>query len=134
MVSAPQMAERLGALGFAQPEQIATRIAGWRDGRYRSLRSAAALSAFDAILPALVEALANVDEPEAALLRWEGLLASASSAINLFRLLAARPALLDQLLAILTLAPTLAEELGRRPELLDTLIDRSALEIGRAHV
>src|SRR3546814_17247493 len=65
------------------PDTIAGRIAGWRDGRYRSLRSAAALAAFDAMLPALVDALAGVDEPEAAMLRFEALLASTSSAINL---------------------------------------------------
>ena len=32
-------------------------------------------------------------------------------------------------MAVLTLAPTLAEELGRRPELLDTLIDASAINL-----
>ncbi|MBA4164085.1 MAG: bifunctional [glutamate--ammonia ligase]-adenylyl-L-tyrosine phosphorylase/[glutamate--ammonia-ligase] adenylyltransferase [Erythrobacter sp.] len=128
-VSAPQMAERLTTLGIDDPETIAGRIAGWRDGRYRSLRSSAALAAFDAMLPALVDALAGVNEPEAAMLRFEALLASTSSAINLFRLLEARPALFGQLLAILTLAPALAEELGRRPELLDTLIDHSALDL-----
>lgn len=123
------LAERLTQLGFAEPDRVAERIAGWRDGRYRALRSAAALAAFDKMLPGLLEALAQVDEPERALLRWEGVLAGASSAINLFRLLEARPALLDQLVAVLTLAPTLAEELGRRPELLDTLVDQSALDL-----
>lgn len=128
--SAPDaMAERLAQLGFAEPQSLARRIEGWRDGRYRALRSTAALDAFDAVLPALLEALAESDAPDRALLHWEGLLASASTAINLFRLLDARPALLDQLVAVLTLAPTLAEELGRRPELLDTLIDRTALDL-----
>ena len=63
------------------------------------------------------------------MLRWESVLANAASAINLFRLLEARPGLFEQLMAILTLAPTLAEELGRRPELLDTLIDASAMDL-----
>ncbi|HAU21319.1 MAG TPA: bifunctional [glutamate--ammonia ligase]-adenylyl-L-tyrosine phosphorylase/[glutamate--ammonia-ligase] adenylyltransferase [Erythrobacter sp.] len=128
-VSASKIEDQLGELGYAGSANIGTRIEGWRDGRYQSLRSPAAIAAFDAMLPALVEALAKADDPDRALLRWEGLLADASSAINLFRLLEARPALLDQLLAILTVAPTLAEELGRRLELLDTLIDRSALDL-----
>lgn len=123
------LARRLEQLGFSEPDRVADRIAGWRDGRYRALRSPAALDAFDKMLPGLLDALAQVDEPERALLRWEGVLAGASSAINLFRLLEARPALLDQLVAVLTLAPTLAEELGRRPELLDTLLDQSALDL-----
>lgn len=123
------MADRLEALGFDDPVGLAKRVQGWRDGRYRSLRSSAALDAFDAVLPALLEALAEADAPDRAILRWEQVLASASSAINLFRLLEARPALLDQLVAVLSLAPSLAEELGRRPELLDTLIDRTALDL-----
>ena len=121
--------QQLDDLGFADPAGLAQRIEGWRDGRYRSLRSPAALTAFDAMLPMLMEALAEADEPERALLRWESVLTNASSAINLFRLLEARPALLDQLFAVLTLAPTLADELGRRPVLLDTLIDRTALDL-----
>jgi glutamate-ammonia-ligase adenylyltransferase len=128
-VSVSRIDDRLGELGFAESTRVSERIDGWRDGRYRSLRSPAALAAFDAMLPSLVDALAKADDPDRALLRWEGLLANASSAINLFRLLEARPALFDQLIAILTIAPTLAEELGRRPELLDTLIDQTALDL-----
>ncbi|TNE28841.1 MAG: bifunctional [glutamate--ammonia ligase]-adenylyl-L-tyrosine phosphorylase/[glutamate--ammonia-ligase] adenylyltransferase [Alphaproteobacteria bacterium] len=121
--------DRLEELGFTDPQQLAERISDWRDGRYRTLRSAAALGAFDALLPALLKAFAAADDPERTLLRWEGVLANAPSAINLFRLLEARPALLGQLTSILTLAPTLAEDLGRWPELLDTLLDQSALDL-----
>lgn len=129
IVSAQSLSDRLEELGFADPRQLAERISGWRDGRYRTLRSPAALSAFDALMPALLTAFAAADDPERTLLRWEGVLANAPSAINLFRLLEARPALLGQLTSILTLAPTLAEDLGRWPELLDTLLDQSALDL-----
>lgn len=121
--------DRLGKLGFDDPETLAMRIDGWTDGRFRTLRSTAARAAFDAMLPDLLEALSEAPDKDRAILRWEALLAGASSAINLFRLLEARPALMDQLVKILTLAPPLANELGRRPELLDTLIDRSALDL-----
>ena len=121
--------EELGQLGFVDPQGTAERVRGWSDGRYRSLRSPAALAAFEAIRPALLESLAEAPDPERALLRWEQLLESASSAINLFRLIEARPGLLEQLVRILTLAEPLADALGRRPELLDTLIDRSAFDL-----
>ena len=120
---------RLLRLGFAAPEALAERIAGWSDGRIRSLRSEAARASFDALLPRLLEALAEAPDPRRALILWEDLITKASSAIKLFRLLDARPALLDQLVGVLTLAPPLAEELARRPDLLDTLIDRSALDL-----
>ena len=121
--------EKLAGLGFATPKRLAKRIESWRDGRYQSLRSDAALDAFDAMLPALLEALSKAAAPDQALARWESVLENASSAVNFFRLLEAQPELFGQLIAVLTLAPPLADELGQRPQLLDILIDGSALEL-----
>ncbi len=121
--------ERLAKLGFAEPETLSERIVGWRDGRYQCLRTPQALAAFDILLPDLLEALAEGDDPERGLLRWENVLSGASSAINLFHLLKARSKLLSRLVAALTLSPMLAGELARRPELLDALIDDSALDL-----
>ena len=128
-VTGDALGTRLAALGFADPERLAQRIAGWSDGRVRALRSEAARTAFEGLLPALLERFAAAAEPDQAINRWERVLAACPSAVNLFHLLHSRPALLDQLARILVLAPTLADELGRRPELLDTLIARSALEL-----
>ena len=55
------------------------------------MRSEAARAAFDAIQPALLEALAHSPDPRRAFLRWEELLTRLPSAINLFHLLEARP-------------------------------------------
>jgi glutamate-ammonia-ligase adenylyltransferase len=120
---------KLAALGFAEPGRLAERIAGWSDGRVRALRSEAAHAAFEAIFPALIEALGHSPDRDRAFTRWETLLVNIPSAVNLFRLLEARPGLLDQLVRILTLASPLADELARRPELLDALIDTTALDL-----
>ena len=124
-----ELAERLDTLGFEEPSKLAERIEGWRDGRFQSIRSAQAIEAFDRLLPALLEAIAGSDDPERAIIRWEGILERAASAITLFRLLDARPHLLGRLVATLTLTPTLSDELARRPELLDVLLDQEALEL-----
>lgn len=108
---------------------LAARIDSWTDGRYQTLRSPAALEAFEAVRPALLDAVAASVAPERTLARWETLLQRAPSAINLFRLLEARPGLFQMLVDCLTLAPPLADKLARRPELLDALIDRSALDL-----
>lgn len=119
----------LARLGFADADALAARIEGWRSGRMRALRSDAARAAFDAIQGPLLAAFAASPEPERALLRWEELLANLPSAINLFRLLEARPALLQLLGRILSLAPPLADALARRADLLDPLIDASAFDL-----
>lgn len=124
-----EVTAQLVARGQAEAAALATRIEGWLDGRYRTLRSASARDAFRALLPAMIEALGKAPDPDRALVRFERLLETLPSAINLFRLLDARPGLLDQLLRVLAFAPPLAEALTRHSALLDTLIDRSALDL-----
>lgn len=122
----------LKAAGFADPAAARARIDAWRSGRIRSLRSAAALGAFEAMLPVLVEALARAPDAIAAMHRFEDLIQGLPTGVNFYRLLEARPGLTEHLAAILSHAPALAEQLGRRPELLDGLIDASALQPARA--
>lgn len=124
-----EMEKSLDAMGFDNPDDAAKRISAWQSGNLRALRSDAARAAFKDIQPQLLAALGEAPEPERALLRWEKLLANLPSAINLFRLLEARPALLDLLARILSLAPPLADELARRADLLDPLIDTSAFDL-----
>jgi glutamate-ammonia-ligase adenylyltransferase len=127
--STEPLAETLARLGFADPAATAERVEGWTSGRMRALRSDAARAAFDAIRPDLLAALATSPEPQRALARWEQLLDNLPSAINLFRLLEARPGLTVRLARILGLAPPLADALARRADLLDPLIDASALAL-----
>ena len=114
---------------FAPDNPFSRPAATWTGDRFRALRSLEAREAFARILPALCEALACAPDPERALVRWETLLAALPSAINVFRLLEARPALLALLVRILAHAPALADELARRIEMLDPLIDRSAFDL-----
>ncbi len=121
----------LAAAGFPDPAQARQRIEGWRSGKVRSLRTAAALEAFEAMLPVLIEAFGTAPDPIGAMNRFEDLILGLPSGVNLYRLLEARPGLTQHLAAILSHAPALAEQLGRRPDLLDGLIDASALEPAR---
>jgi len=120
--------QQLGEAGFADAPAAARRIEQWRAGTYPALRSPAAREALEAVLPGLIEALSRAPDPQGAIVRLDVMLAKLSSAINFFRLLEARPALARLLGAILSHTPTLAEALGRRPELFDGLIDASALD------
>lgn len=110
------------------PPDFTARVQGWLDS-IRALRGSEARLAFRSILPDLFEAFSNAPDPQRAMVRWETLLGRLPTAINLFRLFEQRPGLLEQVLRILTLAPPLADELARRPELLDALIDRTALDL-----
>lgn len=119
---------QLAGLGFADAETPATRIARWRAGTIRALRSGASRDALEQLLPGLMRALAIAPDPARALNRLDDLIGRLPSAINFFKLLSARPGLAELLAEVLSHAPTLADALGRRAELLDGLIDASAFD------
>jgi glutamate-ammonia-ligase adenylyltransferase len=125
---AAELEAALSAAGFDDAASARLRVEAWRGGRYPALRSAAARDALEAALPMLIPALAAAPDPRAALLRLDALLERLPSAVNLFRLLEARPPLAALLTAILALAPPLADALAQRPSLLDGLIDASAFD------
>ncbi|MBO6768857.1 MAG: bifunctional [glutamine synthetase] adenylyltransferase/[glutamine synthetase]-adenylyl-L-tyrosine phosphorylase [Erythrobacter sp.] len=131
-ISVPKSAPHVMGDSEGTPEisaDLAERINAWTGGRYQALRSTAALGAFEAIRPDLLASIAGSPDPDAAVVRWESLISRLPSAINLFRLLEARPGLFTLIADCLTLAQPLAEDLSRKPDLLDALIDRTALDL-----
>lgn len=119
---------KLVEAGFHPPEDAARLIADWRSGKARALRSAAALEALESMLPELVKAIGAAPHPDATLRRFDKLVAGLPSAINFFHLLAAQPALARIATRILSFAPTLADALSNRVELIEGLIDKRAFE------
>ena len=120
------LAGELSALGFRDSGPPLARIVEWRSGQVRSLRSPAARKAFEAMLPVLLRAIANGPDPTHALNRFSDIVERVSSGVNLYRLLQAQAPLADMLALILAHAPVLADQLARRPVLLDGLIDASS--------
>ena len=118
--------KELASLGFADVDRAAQHVGHWRSGKARSLRSPAARQAFEAMLPALLPAIAAGAHPDHALNRLSDIVERLSSGVNFFRLLEARPQLAQLLAKVLAHAPALAEQLARRPELFEGLFDASS--------
>mgnify|MGYP000111982551 FL=1 len=125
----PPLDEQLAGLGFPDAKDAARRIARWRSGRLRAIRSDSAIAAFETTLPDIVRALGQAPDSERALARFDNVIEKLPSAINFFHLLGARPALLQLLADILSYAPVLADTLGQRVEMLDRLIEASAMDL-----
>ena len=119
-------AQQLEELGFRDTAIPARLIAAWRSGQVRSLRSPAARNAFEAMLPVMLGAIARGPDPTHALNRFADIVERLSSGINLYRLLEAQPRLAEIMSLVLAHAPALADQLARRPELIDGLIDASS--------
>ena len=120
------LADELSAMGFPDVGQVTRMIGGWRSGQVRSLRSPAARTAFEAMLPVLLRAIADGPDPGHALNRFSDIVERLSSGVNLYRLLEAKPRLASLLSEILVHAPALADQLAQRPDLFDGLIDESS--------
>ena len=82
---------------------------------------------FEAVLPAIMKALARAPDSDRAIARFDNMIEAMPSAINVFRLLEARPGLLQLVADILSYAPTLADDLGRQSRYLDALIDSATV-------
>lgn len=121
--------EQLTDLGYADPVAVMQRLARWRSGKIRAIRSPSARDAFEAVLPAIMAALAQAPDSDRAIARFDNMIEAMPSAINVFRLLEARPGLLQLVADILSYAPTLADDLGRQSRYLDALIDTSAMHL-----
>lgn len=110
------------ALGFGNARHLAERLRAWRDGSLPALRQARARGLLDAILPALLRALARQSDPDLAFRRFDQLLERQRAGVSLLSLFQHNPALLDRLAAILGAAAPLAEHLAAYPGAMDALL------------
>jgi len=110
-------------LGFTRAEFVSQTIRGWHHGRVRAMRSERAREILTRLTPRLLRALAGAGDPDQAFARFASFFAGLNAGVQLLALLDARPAFLDLLSRLLSLAPRLADDLARRPALLDALIE-----------
>jgi glutamate-ammonia-ligase adenylyltransferase len=120
----PETLATIEKLGFANPGYVSQTIRGWHHGRIRAMRSERARELLTRLTPKLLRAFAQAGSPDDAFARFATFFAGLTAGVQVLALLDARPALLDLLARLLTLAPPLADGLARRPVLLDAVIER----------
>ena len=119
----PETIETLSRMGFKGASEVSATIRGWHFGRYGATRSSRAKELLTELMPALLAALARSGDADQAFLAFDRFLGGLPSGVQLFSLLKANPRLLDLLATILGTAPRLAEQLSRRPKVLDAVLD-----------
>lgn len=110
-------------LGFRSPQAAIAAIRAWQSGRYVATRSAQARERLIAFLPSLLDAFGRTADPDLALATFDKVIAEMPAGLQLFSLLAANPSLLRLIADIMGTAPRLARIIGRRPRLLDAVLD-----------
>ena len=119
----PETIETLSRMGYHSPSEVSATIRGWHFGRYAATRSAKARELLTELMPKLLSALAAMGDADLAFLAFDRFLGGLPAGVQLFSLLKANPKLLDLLATILGSAPRLAEQLSRRPKVLDAVLD-----------
>jgi glutamate-ammonia-ligase adenylyltransferase len=115
--------DTLAKIGFREPLAASHLIRGWLAGEYRALKTEAALAEFQAILPALLDALSRSGNPDAALLGCDRFLSQLPGGERLLAALRTHPDLVQLLATILSTSPRLRDMIAQAPSLLDGLLD-----------
>ena len=119
----PATLASLEQLGFNNPTAAVGAIRAWQSGRYAATRSAKSRERLTAFLPLLLDAFGRTAEPDLALATFDKVIASMPAGLQLFSLFAANPSLMRLVADIMGTAPRLANIIGRRPRLLDAVLD-----------
>jgi len=119
----PETVETLSYLGFKEPVRVIETVKSWHYGRYVATRSKRARERLTEFQPLLIEALSKTSQPDFALASFDRFLKSLPAGVQLFSLLSSNPNLLRLLAEIMGTAPSLARVLGRRPRILDAVLD-----------
>ena len=119
----PETIETLTRMGYRGASEVSATIRGWHFGRYAATRSSRAKELLTELMPALLIALARTGDADQAFLAFDRFLGGLPTGVQLFSLLKANPRLLDLVATILGTAPRLAEQLSRRPKVLDAVLD-----------
>ncbi|MGP1253793.1 MAG: bifunctional [glutamine synthetase] adenylyltransferase/[glutamine synthetase]-adenylyl-L-tyrosine phosphorylase [Kiloniellales bacterium] len=119
----PGTLETLAKLGFADGARVFSLVRAWHHGRYRATRTTRAREYLTELMPNLLQAFSRTAQPDDALLRFDAFLSGLPAGVQLFSMLYENPKLLDLLAEIMGDAPALAQHLGRRPALLEAVVE-----------
>ncbi len=118
-----RLLEHLAALGFKNPVMVAQTLQQWMAGDYRVFRTEATRNAFVEFVPALIDGLAHAEEPDGAVVAFDGFLQALQRGGRLISLLSQNRDLVALVALILGAAPRLGDMLARQPQIMDGLID-----------
>jgi len=120
----PGTLETLSRFGFEKPEYIVETIRHWHRGHTPATRSSRGRELLTALLPGLLSDMGKTGEPDRAFRHFESFFEYLPSGVQTLSMLIAETDLRQDLISTLALAPRLGETLGRKPNLLEALMQR----------
>lgn len=121
-VSREALIAQLEAIGYREPQNILPIGDGWMAGRIAATRSDRTRTIMARLLPKLLRLFGEQDNPDAAFSHFAQLLDGLPAGVQLLSLLESNTGLASTITSIFASAPTLAAQLARHPEVVDSLM------------
>ena len=118
----------ISAAGYKDPKAIYNIIQTWLLGRYRAFRTERARNLLHSFIPEILSNFSRLGSPDSSLKKFDIFLSRLPSGVQFFSFLRAQPWLLELLAEIIGIAPNLADQLAKRPLLLDAVLNNDFFE------
>lgn len=120
----PATLNTLNELGFIRAAEISAVIRRWHTGSIRATRTERARNILTKLMAPLLIALSRSSDPDAAFFAFDKFLSSLPAGVQIFSLLANNIALFDTLIEIIVMSPFLGQEMSRRVNFIETLLEQ----------
>ncbi len=114
--------------GYEKPKEIYYIIQTWLLGRYRACRTQRARNLLHSFIPEILSNFAKLGTPDNSLKKFDKFLSRLPSGVQFFSFIKAQPWLLELLAEVIGIAPNLADQLAKRPLLLDAVLNNDFFE------
>ncbi len=123
----PGTVKTLSGFGFSNPADIIATIRRWHRGYTPATKSARGRQVLTAILPSLLYEMGQTGEADRAFGHFCSFFETLPSGVQALSMLQAEDGLRQDLITTLALAPRIGGMLGRKPHLLEALIQRALI-------
>ncbi len=118
----PETLQTITRMGFQNAAAISENIRGWHHGRARAMRTKRARELLTELTPVLLKELAGTANPDLAFTKFNEFLFRLPAGVQIFSLFHAQPQLLELIAEIMGGYPYIAENLSRKPALLEYVL------------
>ncbi|WP_240006495.1 bifunctional [glutamine synthetase] adenylyltransferase/[glutamine synthetase]-adenylyl-L-tyrosine phosphorylase [Pseudaquidulcibacter saccharophilus] len=124
----PETLETLYGLGFKKPALVSQTIRSWHHGRIRATRTPRAREILTNITPQLLKTIADTQEPDLVFSRFSDFMTGISAGVQTLALFQTEPEVLAEFCMTLAISSSLANDLAKRPAILDAMLSPRFLE------
>ena len=124
----PETVNNLQNMGFKNGDSISSIIRGWHHGRNRATNNKRARELLTELTPAILKAMSNTEQPDTAFIKFNNFLKNTPAGIQLFSLFLQHPPLIELVTEIMGSYPYLADNLSRKPVLLEYVLSQDFMD------